>query len=136
MTTKPSTKTNACSHADCGVSSGICDELTFGRGELGDHGYWEIPCRVCAESFEREHPGTAKQYGVWPKADFVSKYTCCRKNHTTARSFEKAQEALDYAEEDPVVAYVLRVSDGLVIARRSLTLNPLFEAEQRGEASS
>jgi len=42
------------------------EELTFGRGELGDHGYWEIPCRSCAEAFERENPDMAKEYGVWP----------------------------------------------------------------------
>ncbi len=132
--TKPSAKMNACGHADCGASSGICDELTFGRGELDDHGYWEIPCRACAEAFEREHPGTAKQYGVWPSVS-VSRFTCCRKNHTTARSFEEAQEALDYAEEDPAVVYVRRESDGLVIARRSLTVNPIFETEQRRDRS-
>lgn len=128
MTTK---KKNACGHADCGVSSGISDELTFGRGELDDNGYWEIPCRACAENFEREHPGTAKQYGIWPKIA-VNKYTCCRKNHTTACSFEEAQGALNYAEEDPVVAYVRRESDGLVIARRTLTMNPIFETERTG----
>jgi hypothetical protein len=59
-------KMNACGHEDCSVSSGICEELTFGRGELGVHGYWEIPCRSCAEVFEREHPDMASEYGVWP----------------------------------------------------------------------
>jgi hypothetical protein len=73
-------------------------------------------------------------YGVWPSAS-VPGFTCCRKNHTTVRSFEKSQDALDYAEEHPVVAYVRRESDGLVIARRALTLNPVFEAERRGSES-
>ena len=40
-------KGSACGHEDCGVSSGICEELTFGRGEQPDyHGYWEIPCLI------------------------------------------------------------------------------------------
>lgn len=124
-------KVCACGHDDCGTSSGLADELTFGRGELDDSGYWEIPCRPCAEAFEREHPGTAKQYGVWPPTS-VPRFTCCRKNHTTARSFERAEDALDYAEEDPVIAYVRRESDGLVLARRTFTLNPVFEAERTG----
>ncbi len=126
--TEATKKVNACGHVDCGVSSGISEELTFGRGELDDHGYWEIPCRACAEAFERECPDMVKEYGTWPKVA-VNKFTCCRKNHTTARSFDEAQEALDYAEEDPVVAYVRRESDGLVIARRTLTMNPLFVIE-------
>lgn len=128
-------KKKACGHEDCSTSSGFSDELTFGRGELDDYGYWEIPCRPCAEAFERENPDMAKKYDVWPK-EAVSKFSCCRKNHTTARTFDKAEEALDYAESDPVVAYVRRESDGLVIARRTLTLNPIFEAEKGGGASS
>ena len=57
-----------CGHEDCGVSSGICEELTFGRGELDDHGYWEFPCRPCAEAFEEKNPDMACEYGIWPGA--------------------------------------------------------------------
>jgi hypothetical protein len=56
----------ACGRDDCGVSSGICEELTFGRGELDFNGYWEIPCRSCAEAFEKKNPDMACEYGVWP----------------------------------------------------------------------
>jgi hypothetical protein len=57
----------ACGHADCGTSSGICEELTFGYGELDFNGYWEFPCRTCATSFEEDRPDMAKEYGVWPE---------------------------------------------------------------------
>lgn len=56
-------------------------------------------------------------------------FICCRKNHTTAHSFDKPQDALDYAEEDFSVAYIRRASDGLIIARRALVLNPVYEFE-------
>ena len=57
-----------CGRKECGASSGFSEELTFGSGELDDWGYWEFPCRLCAESFERSNPDMAKKYGVWPKA--------------------------------------------------------------------
>jgi len=67
MSTKELTlKMKACGHEDCCASSGIAEELTFGRGVLGNLGYWEFPCRPCAAAFEREHPDMAKEYGVWP----------------------------------------------------------------------
>jgi len=36
---------------DCSASTGICGQMTFGRGRLDDNGYWEIPCDECAESY-------------------------------------------------------------------------------------
>jgi len=45
----------ACGNTDCGVSTGICGELTFGSGTLDPDGYWEIPCETCREAnYRRE----------------------------------------------------------------------------------
>jgi hypothetical protein len=52
----------ACGNPDCGTSTGICDRITFGSGELDSYGYWEHPCRPCAEAWEASHPGAA----CWP----------------------------------------------------------------------
>jgi hypothetical protein len=57
---KPS---RACGRADCGTSTSIDDvTLTFGRGDLDDHGFWEFPCVICAEAFQKEFPSRS----VWP----------------------------------------------------------------------
>ena len=45
-----------CGNPECYVSTGICDSLTFGRGELDDNGYWEVPCSICARAHERNYP--------------------------------------------------------------------------------
>ena len=47
-------KPKACGRTDCGVSISI-DEvtLTFGRGNLDEHGFWEIPCDLCATDYRR-----------------------------------------------------------------------------------
>jgi hypothetical protein len=59
-----------CNHKDCAVSSGYCEELTFGRNETQSdapfNGYWEIPCFDCAEEFAKNNPDMAKEYGIWP----------------------------------------------------------------------
>lgn len=47
---------SACGNKDCGVSTGICDSLTFGSGYLDDHGYWNNPCWTCARDWEKNHP--------------------------------------------------------------------------------
>jgi hypothetical protein len=55
-----------CGDEDCGVSTGIVDEeLTFGSGELDEHGYWELPCAKCARAYERLNP---KAGSCWPFA--------------------------------------------------------------------
>jgi hypothetical protein len=53
----------ACGHSDCSVSSGIFGSLTFGRGELDEHGLWEIPCDLCARAHEQAHP---EEEACWP----------------------------------------------------------------------
>ena len=56
-------KKRPCGNSDCGVSTSIDDvTLTFGRGDLDFNGYWEIPCPICAEDFQRTNPNQS----VWP----------------------------------------------------------------------
>jgi hypothetical protein len=52
-----------CGHPDCGVSTGICGSLTFGRGELDKNGYWEEPCYICARAAEKKFPEEGR---CWP----------------------------------------------------------------------
>jgi hypothetical protein len=59
--------TTECGHADCFVSTGIHDGLTFGRGDLNDYGYWDEPCSTCARAHEAKHPEDGP---CWP---FTSK---------------------------------------------------------------
>jgi len=61
-----SRKRRACGHWDCGTSTSIDDvTLTFGRGNLDDQGFWEIPCATCAADFKKDHP----EKSVWPVND-------------------------------------------------------------------
>ncbi|MFA5025042.1 MAG: hypothetical protein WC503_00845 [Candidatus Shapirobacteria bacterium] len=50
----------------CYVSTSI-DEvtLTFGRGELDEWGFWEIPCEICAQNHKKAYPNDL----VWPDKD-------------------------------------------------------------------
>jgi hypothetical protein len=52
-----------CGNPECGVSTGICDRLTFGSGELDNHGYWEHPCIICAAVSQKFSPSLGE---VWP----------------------------------------------------------------------
>lgn len=54
---------SACGHPNCGASQGICESLTFGRGHLDEHGYWQIPCAICARDHERRFPESG---ACWP----------------------------------------------------------------------
>ena len=52
---------NKCGNKDCSVSSGIHGSykypgFTFGSGALDQHGYWSIPCSICAREHEKNHP--------------------------------------------------------------------------------
>lgn len=59
-------KNKPCGHPDCAVSTSIDDvTLTFGRGELHETGFWEIPCLPCAEAFKKNSPDRP----VWPVAN-------------------------------------------------------------------
>lgn len=59
-----------CGNDDCAVSTGICERLTFGHGDLDDLGYWEIPCEVCARDHERRHP---EDGACWPPPPSTTK---------------------------------------------------------------
>lgn len=52
-----------CGDYQCNLSTGICDLLTFGSGELDQHGYWENPCGICARDWERRYPDEGP---AWP----------------------------------------------------------------------
>lgn len=46
-------RTPPCGNPDCSCSTGAHEGITFGHGELDEHGYWEFPCRVCAEAEDK-----------------------------------------------------------------------------------
>lgn len=48
----------------CNVSTGIHGDLTFGKGELDDYGYWEKPCPICARKAEKRNK--VKKDTYWP----------------------------------------------------------------------
>ena len=51
-----------CGNPDCSTSTGICGRLTFGSGELDEHGYFDNGCEMCAREWKKKHPDAA----VWP----------------------------------------------------------------------
>jgi hypothetical protein len=40
-----------CERKECGSSTGITGEITFGTGKLDHLGYWEYPCEECKKSW-------------------------------------------------------------------------------------
>lgn len=63
---------NPCGDPRCGASTGIHEGLTFGRGRLDRHGFWEIPCRPCAAAWDAAHPNDPNG-PAWPFAEKESK---------------------------------------------------------------
>lgn len=52
-----------CGNVECGISTAIDEEtLTFGSGDLDDHGFFEHPCLICANEYKSKHPDAK----VWP----------------------------------------------------------------------
>lgn len=49
------------------MSTGICDRCTFGSGELDRYGYWEQPCKVCSEAWQRQYPEYIGK--CWPEVE-------------------------------------------------------------------
>jgi hypothetical protein len=49
--------------SDCCSSTTIAGEISFGTGELDDYGFWQFPCRLCAEAYELQTNKVA-----WPHA--------------------------------------------------------------------
>lgn len=58
----------ACGNADCAISTGVHDGLTFGRGDIDFNGFWCVPCATCARDYEARHPGCEP---CWPLPDDV-----------------------------------------------------------------
>ena len=46
----------ACGNPGCKVSTGIDGSTTHGSGELDANGFWEHPCKVCADDYRRRFP--------------------------------------------------------------------------------
>ena len=44
----------ACGRAECSSAIHANEFLTFGRGHLDADGFWEIPCRACAEASDKQ----------------------------------------------------------------------------------
>lgn len=63
----------ACKNAGCNCSTGIHGGITFGHGKLSANGYWEFPCRPCAEAFdarkEERLAALIAEYGPAPPDD-------------------------------------------------------------------
>lgn len=55
-------------HDKCSVSTGIHEGLTFGQGELDQHGYWEFPCPSCARYKEWRDEVPFNTYWPFTKA--------------------------------------------------------------------
>ena len=45
-------KTKHCGNPQCSTSTGVCESITHGWGNLNDYGYWEYPCETCARHYE------------------------------------------------------------------------------------
>ena len=45
-----------CGRPECGASTNINEDPSFGTGELDYYGFWEYGCYECARAFERLHP--------------------------------------------------------------------------------
>ena len=52
---------------NCSVSTGIHDGLTFGKGDLDPHGFWEFPCFECARIAEERDNEPTGTYWPWEK---------------------------------------------------------------------
>jgi hypothetical protein len=50
-----------CGNPNCSCSTGIHGGLTFGSGQLDEHGYWTRPCRVCAAASDAKSKETVQE---------------------------------------------------------------------------
>ena len=68
---------------NCSVSTGIHDGLTFGKGDLDPHGFWEFPCFECARIAEERDNEPTGTYWPWEKqvsAESHKKSSFCTKS--------------------------------------------------------
>lgn len=80
---------HACGNSDCHVSTGIHEGLTFGRGELDDFGFWEIPCERCARAAEQRNNVKFNTY--WPFSKWQG-------NNVNIADFDKLVESAKQAK--------------------------------------
>ena len=58
-----------CDDPNCSCSTGIHDGSTYGSGELDKNGYWEKPCRICAEGTDLENKKILEESEIPKKAE-------------------------------------------------------------------
>lgn len=75
-------KFKACENPNCGISTGICEKLTFGSGVLDDYGYWEHPCYECARAWEmlQSEKNNGVCHPAWPPMDPADFVRLCAKS--------------------------------------------------------
>lgn len=52
-----------CGRKECGASTNIAEEATFGTGRLDSNGLWEFPCEICERTWNSTIP-TAPEVGA------------------------------------------------------------------------
>jgi len=55
-------------HSKCLASSCMSEAVSFGRGELDTHGFWEFGCYHCARAWEQNQPEYDE---AWPFSNNV-----------------------------------------------------------------
>lgn len=99
----------ACGREDCCISTGIHEGLTFGRGQLDDHGYWDIPCAPCARAYEKRNPNEPP---CWPFPDTKDAMT---KSYSLAdmHACTLASSILNIVNSDPTDIPTRELNDAL-----------------------
>lgn len=64
-----------CGRPECCSSTGICDNMTFGTGELDYYGYWEFPCKECEEAWRKRKQITIKYFLKTPWQEEATEVT-------------------------------------------------------------
>lgn len=54
-----------CGRSECGASTNIMEDASFGTGELDFNGFWEHGCYQCARAYEKSNPNEK----AWPYED-------------------------------------------------------------------
>lgn len=61
-------KNRPCGNPECSCSTTIVETLSFGSGELDFNGFWEKPCFICSQHFEKlaKEAGEIEYQPYWP----------------------------------------------------------------------
>lgn len=62
-----------CGNPKCSVSTGVCNNLTFGSGRLSPNGYWSKPCELCRLAYIEQYGTTDTESEEWKARMKVSK---------------------------------------------------------------